>query len=143
MATERSAQMFLDLWSAARRSVAAVSDALAERGIGDHELAVLLHLAGAGRALTVTELADEMGVAFMTASDAVTRLEREGDVRRESNPSDRRSNLIALTREGKRRAAAATKLVSRLADDVGAGSRDELERSAARLRDAFASLTKP
>jgi DNA-binding MarR family transcriptional regulator len=141
MANERSAQMFLDLWSAARRSVAAVSDALAERGIGDDELAALLHLAAAERPLTLTELADEMGVAFMTASDAVTRLEREGDARRESNPSDRRSNHIALTREGKRRATAATKVVSRLADDLG--SRDDLEDSAARLREAFTSLTKP
>ncbi len=141
MPQQRSAQVFLDLWSAARRSVAAVSDALAERGIGDHELAVLLHLAAAERPLTLTELAEEMGVAFMTASDAVTRLEREGDVRREANPTDRRSNLIALTREGKRRATAATNVVSRLADDLG--SRDELERNAARLREAFTSLTKP
>jgi DNA-binding MarR family transcriptional regulator len=141
MPSQRSAQVFLDLWSAARRSVAAVSDALAERGIGDHELAVLLHLSAAERPLTLTELAEEMGVAFMTASDAVTRLEREGDVRRESNPSDRRSNLIALTREGKRRAAAATSVVSRLADDLG--SREDLEHSAARLREAFTSLTKP
>ena len=67
MATQRSARLFLDLWSAARRSVAAVAEALEAHGIGDQELAVLLHLEAAGP-LTVTDLAQEMGVAFMRLS---------------------------------------------------------------------------
>jgi DNA-binding MarR family transcriptional regulator len=143
MATQRSARLFLDLWSAARRSVAAVAEVLEAHGIGDNELAVLLHLEDTGP-LTVTALAQEMGVAFMTASDAVARLERDGDVRRESNPRDRRSNLVALTPAGKRRAAAALKLVSGLADDVGGKSRVELEQSAVELREAFeAKITDP
>jgi DNA-binding MarR family transcriptional regulator len=136
MAMQRSARLLLDLWSAARRSVAAVAAVLDAHGIGDHELAVVLHLEAAGP-LTVTELAQEMGVAFMTASDAVARLERDGDVRRESNPRDRRSNIVVLTAVGKRRAAAALRIVSSLTDDVAGDARDELERSAARLREAF------
>ena len=51
----------------------------------------------------------------MSASDAVTRLERAGDVERVPHPSDGRSSLIRLTRAGSRRAEAAAALLDRLA----------------------------
>lgn len=111
----RPGWLFVELWSTARHSVRLVAELLAEEGVGDEELACLLHLSAAAEGLTTTEVAEAMGVPFMSASDAVGRLEQAGDVKRAQHPSDRRSSLIQLTKRGERRADAAGELLDRLA----------------------------
>ena len=78
MDPDRPAWLFLDLWSAARRSVRQVALLLEEQGVGDNELAALLHLATSPTGLTVTNLAEEMGVAFMSASTLSSNGSRAG-----------------------------------------------------------------
>jgi DNA-binding MarR family transcriptional regulator len=111
---DRPARPFLELWARARRSVRVVADALAERGIGDNELAALLHLSAHEEGMTISELASEMGAAFMSVSDAVTRLERDGDAERVPHPSDRRAQLVRLTRTGRKRARDAERVLATL-----------------------------
>ena len=111
----RPGWLFVELWSTARHSVRLVAELLAQEGVGDDELACLLQLAASAGGLTITEIAQTMGVPFMSASDAVGRLERAGDVERVPHPSDRRSSLIRLTKAGARRAEAAATLLDRLA----------------------------
>ena len=60
-----------------------------------------------GRA-RVHEVAQDLGITIGAASKLVDRLEHDGSARREPNPNDRRSSLIALTPDGVRLHAAAT-----------------------------------
>jgi DNA-binding MarR family transcriptional regulator len=137
----RPGWLFVELWSTARHSVRLVAELLAQEGVGDDELACLLQLAASDGGLTITEVADAMGVPFMSASDAVGRLERAGDAERLPHPSDGRSSLIRLTRAGSRRADAAAVLLDRLARSLtrSAGSSPANARAElARLADVFA-----
>src|SRR3954447_17032552 len=137
----RPGWLFLELWSTARHSVRLVAELLAREGVGDDELACLLHLSTSREGLTITEIAAAMGVPFMSASDAVGRLEQAGDVKRTQHPSDRRSSLVSLTMRGERRAEAAGELLDRLAGSLtrGAGTTPARARTEiARLADVFA-----
>ena len=137
----RPGWLFVELWSTARHSVRLVAELLAQEGVGDDELACLLQLSASPDGLTITDVASAMGVPFMSASDAVGRLERAGDVRRVQHPSDRRSSLIRLTRSGARRADAAAELLDRLARSLtrSAGTTPATARAElARLADVFA-----
>ncbi|MEU0003806.1 MarR family transcriptional regulator [Streptomyces sp. NPDC006314] len=62
---------------------------------------VLANLSEApGRRLRMTDLAETLKITRSRLTYAVTRLERDGLVRREDCPQDRRSSLTALTDEG-------------------------------------------
>jgi len=131
----------VELWTTARRSVRLVAELLAQEGVGDDELACLMQLAASPEGLTITEIADAMGVPFMSASDAVGRLERAGDVERAPHPSDGRAVLILLTRAGSERAQAAAALLDRLARSLtrSAGTSPARARAElARLAEVFA-----
>ena len=112
----RPARPFLELWARARRSVRVVAEALAERGIGDNELAALLHLAEAREGMTISELAQEMGAAFMSVSDAVARLERDGDAERLPHATDGRKSVVRLTKQGRKRALDAERVLATLTE---------------------------
>jgi DNA-binding MarR family transcriptional regulator len=62
---------------------------------------------GSGR---VRELQDELRITVGAASKLADRLERDGLVRRSSNPSDRRSSVLELTPLGRERFAAASEV---------------------------------
>lgn len=62
-------------------------------------LRVLHEHGGNGR---VQDVAADLAITIGAASKLVDRLERDGAARRDPNPSDRRSSLIALTPEGRR-----------------------------------------
>jgi len=137
----RPGWLFVELWTTARRSVRLVAELLAQEGVGDDELACLMQLAASPEGLTITEIADAMGVPFMSASDAVGRLERAGDVERAPHPSDGRAVLILLTRAGSERAQAAAALLDRLARSLtrSAGTSPARARAElARLAEVFA-----
>ncbi|WP_328451770.1 MarR family winged helix-turn-helix transcriptional regulator [Amycolatopsis sp. NBC_00438] len=71
---------------------------LAERGLGDlrfNDGVVIQHVLAAP--LSITALAERMGVTQQAASKAVADLERRGLVRREPDPADARTKLLHLT----------------------------------------------
>ena len=82
-----------------------------------------------GRA-RVHEVAQDLGITIGAASKLVDRLEQDGSARREPNPNDRRSSLIALTPDGVRRyeTAAATFAAAAEAALPADLRGDELER---------------
>jgi DNA-binding MarR family transcriptional regulator len=140
VATERGAQLFVTVWAAARRSVRLVEQRLREEGADDHELALVLELVLADGPLTTTAVAERMGVAFMTASDALTRLESRGTVRQAPNPADRRSSLFMLTEQGEVQARRALSILAPLAEELAAAaglSVEDIQGLAARLNEAF------
>jgi DNA-binding MarR family transcriptional regulator len=140
MATDRGAQLFVTVWAAARRSVRLVEQRMREEGADDHELALVLELALADAPLTTTAVAERMGVAFMTASDALGRLESGGTVRQAPNPADRRSSLFTLTETGEVQARRAVSILAPLADELAAAaglSADEIQGLASRLHEVF------
>jgi DNA-binding MarR family transcriptional regulator len=61
-----------------------------------------LSLIGARGSMTLTQLAEELGMPLTTASDSVRRLEARGSVGRRQNPEDGRSYLFELTEQGDR-----------------------------------------
>ena len=89
-----------------------------------------------GRA-RVHEVAQDLGITIGAASKLVDRLEHDGTARREPNPNDRRSSLIALTPDGVRLLEAATATFAAAAEAaVPADLRgDELEALTRRLDD--------
>ncbi|MFD2740405.1 MarR family winged helix-turn-helix transcriptional regulator [Sulfitobacter aestuarii] len=72
--------------------------AKSEIGVTASEARVLAQLARAGATRQVS-LADSMCLAPMSLSVFLDRLEAQGLVRRQADPSDRRAKLVALTPE--------------------------------------------
>jgi len=84
---------------AAHHTVHALSGALAELNLTPAEINVLANLAGRG-ALNVRELSTETGTRSSTLTGVLDRLENRGYVRRELDPTDRRSFRLPLTAVG-------------------------------------------
>lgn len=78
---------------------------LAGAGAEVPQLAMLL-LVELHEPASTTQLAEAIGVPFMTASDALSRLTDAGLAARAPNPRDRRSHLFSLTGSGRERLAA-------------------------------------
>lgn len=68
----------------------------------------------------VGELARVFGLKQSTLTSLLDRLEGDGLVRREPNPSDRRSLLIHLTGRGRELTARINRMLERLEDDIRA-----------------------
>lgn len=130
----RDARVFLALWQAAHRAERLVARELDAAGVDGTHLALLLLVGELGRA-TATEVAAELGVPFMTASDALRRLVGAGDLTRTPNPADRRSSVFALTTAGKRRLRAVEKPLARAAASLAATSREPLGRLHGHIED--------
>lgn len=58
-------------------------------------------IAGAAGPMRVQDISDELSITVGASSKLVDRLERDGLVRRESNPEDRRSSIVVLTETGR------------------------------------------
>jgi DNA-binding MarR family transcriptional regulator len=76
----------------------------------------------------VGELGRVFGLKQSTLTSLLDRLQRDGLVRREPNPSDRRSLLIHLTGRGGELTARLNRMLERLEDDI----RARLRRTEAR-----------
>jgi DNA-binding MarR family transcriptional regulator len=104
------------------------------------EARVLWELAHAGGPLEVTQLRERFGMDPGHLSRLLTRLERQGLLRREPSPSgDRRKQRVALTDEG--REAFAT-LDRRSADAVGAQLAELSEPARERLTRALGEVRR-
>lgn len=72
-----------------------------------YELLALLHFSREGQ-LPLNVIGSRLQVHPTSITSAVDRLERQGLVRREPHPTDRRTKLACLTDEGRARVLAAT-----------------------------------
>lgn len=100
------------------------------------EVLTLLSFTREGR-LPMGRLGARLQVHPASVTSAVDRLERQGFVRREAHPTDRRATLAVLTDAGRAVAAeAASRLNAELFEalDLGPGEAEELTRLLARLR---------
>ena len=96
----------------------------------------LLHMLDEHGAMRLTDIARADGVAPATISEAITRLERLGLVRRIRDTGDKRIYRIQITAEGRsQRRAASAGLVHTIMDSLDA---EEI----ARLRETLTSLDK-
>jgi DNA-binding MarR family transcriptional regulator len=76
----------------------------------------------------VSELVRVFGMKHSTMTSILDRLEKRGLVERKSNPSDRRSFLVGLTRRGQTTAAKVNELVAEIEKAIdGRVSKRELE----------------
>ena len=69
-------------------------------GVSLGRLQALRVLRERGGNARVQDVADDLVITVGAASKLVDRLERDGSARREPNPEDRRSSLVALTAAG-------------------------------------------
>jgi DNA-binding MarR family transcriptional regulator len=92
----------LDLQRATHR-VGLYVERLRGLGVTQGEAHILAHLHAAGSA-TVAELHRALAHKRSTLTSILDRLEGRGLVERETSPEDRRTFVVALTREGKRAA---------------------------------------
>ena len=76
--------------------------ALGRVGLSLAKLGLLQHLAAAGGPLALRELAERQCCVRSNITQLVDRLEKDGLVRRRSDPDDRRSVKAALTPAGER-----------------------------------------
>lgn len=92
----------LDDWADifARRSMHALVRSAHERGLSLSQIGTLFRLAHKG-GRPVSEIGDELGMSAAAASQMLERLVKQGLVRREEDPADRRVRRIELTGAGK------------------------------------------
>jgi MarR family multiple antibiotic resistance transcriptional regulator len=111
---------FADLVRCETRLYNALNDRLRERhGIVTSQFEFLRHLRDHPGS-RVADLAAEFAVGIGATSKGVDRLEKQGWVVRQRNPSDRRSSLLALTDEGLELVDAADRtFTERLAELIG------------------------
>ncbi|MCC7007935.1 MAG: MarR family transcriptional regulator [Acidobacteria bacterium] len=71
-------------------------------GLSWAKLAALKALSDAGASLPLTQLADRLSCVKSNITQLVDRLEADGFVERQANPSDRRARLATLTAAGQK-----------------------------------------
>ena len=86
---------------AANSLEARVESRLAEIGLSLPKLAALHQLSQAGDSLPLGQLAERLACVKSNVTQLVDRLEADGFVTREADPSDRRSRLAVITESGK------------------------------------------
>jgi DNA-binding MarR family transcriptional regulator len=95
--------------------------AVAPSGLSLAKLGVLQHLVEAQSPLPLGQLADRIACVKSNVTQLVDRLEAEGLVRRETDPSDRRVVRAAITAAGRERCAEAAAARSRAEAGLAAG----------------------
>jgi DNA-binding MarR family transcriptional regulator len=105
----RGPSILFDFFAASQRVKLLLADAMADCGLRPDEYAVYSALVDGG-ASSPTRLAEVVGMPPTTMSHYVRTMLERGHLRRQSNPLDRRSAILALTATGRsahRRAAVA------------------------------------
>lgn len=98
-------EVYLNLLRAGDEAFRACGEPLEARGISAGRFTVLMLLlrsrdGGCSGLLTPAELAERSGVTRATMTGLIDTLERDGLVRREPDPNDRRMTPVALTAAG-------------------------------------------
>lgn len=99
------------LLRAAQKVEARVEASLADTGLSLAKLGVLNHLVEAGEPLPLGQLAGRISCVKSNMTQLIDRLETDGLVARVNDPEDRRCVRAAVTEEGQRRQAAATRIL--------------------------------
>ena len=107
------------LHKASRQITMYLEDQTRELGVSPLEGHVLTYLRKYAPA-PVGELVRVFGVKQSTFTSLLDRLERDGLVRREPNPADRRSFLIHITERGRELTARLNRVLEELEDDIRA-----------------------
>lgn len=97
----RESAGYLTNW-AARLFARAIDRRLKALGLSSGQLPVFFALA-AGDALTQKQLAKTASIEQPTMAATLSRMERNGLIERQPDPRDRRSSLITLTAEGRKK----------------------------------------
>ncbi len=123
------------------RGMARIGDIrLRELGFATAQLPVLTALKDGAR-LSQTELARWGKVEQPTMAQLLSRMERDGIIRREPDPADRRSSLISLTVEARSRLPAGRAILEQGNKDATRGmSADEIETLIILLRRVLANV---
>jgi DNA-binding MarR family transcriptional regulator len=104
----------LQLLQSAERVERALERALEAIGLSPAKLAVLGGLTHAGGRLSLGDLAQRRSCVKSNITKLVDRLEADGLVVRQEDPSDRRGVLAAITPEGERLQAEGERLIARV-----------------------------
>lgn len=95
------------LWDIRVGLAARLAPVFETHGIAEHDFDAVLQLVRAPEgALRMRDLAQRTGSSTSGMTRVVDRLERQGLVRREAHPTDRRASVVRLTSEGVARARA-------------------------------------
>lgn len=123
------------------RGLARVGDArLRALDFATAQLPVLSALAGR-KQMSQIELARWAKVEQPSMAQLLTRMERDGLVRREPDPTDRRSSMISLTKEAQARLPAAREILRQGNKEAMRGlSAEEVETLLALLRRVLANI---
>jgi DNA-binding MarR family transcriptional regulator len=106
------------LMHAGRRVEARLEEALAGVNLSCAKHAALSVLVKLDRPMSLSELAEKLTCVRSNVTQLVDRLEGEGLVKRIDDPADRRSVRAEVTRLGRKRHAAGTRVVSAVVQDV-------------------------
>ena len=106
------------LLGAAHAVEARIEESLTPLGLSLAKLNVLGILVSSGQALTLGELAQKLACVRSNVTQLVDRLETDGMVRREADPSDRRSIRAVITDTGRDRQVAGSQAVAKVQDDI-------------------------
>jgi DNA-binding MarR family transcriptional regulator len=140
--------ILFDVFVLGQRTRALVGEAMRDAGMRPDEFAVYSVVFEAG-SLTLTEMADRLGVPLTTVADDVRAMTERRHLRRTAHPTDGRASLLSLTPEGLRRHRRAARSFERAIDalraELGpldeAAARETLQTLAASAERAVGSLT--
>jgi DNA-binding MarR family transcriptional regulator len=137
---ERAADTLRDFY---RRSQRVIDRAMARHGASYARARLLLMIVRDGP-LRSTDLASAFSYAPRTVTEAIDGLERDGLVRRDPDPDDRRAKRVSLTAEGERAAAGAERArrahVEHVFGALGPGEREDLTRLLTRLNERLEEM---
>jgi DNA-binding MarR family transcriptional regulator len=108
---ERTSILF-DVFALGQRVRTLLQTAMRDAALRPDEYAAYSVLFESGT-ITMTRMARELGMPVTTAADYVRAMRARGHVRREANPADQRSYLLALTPAGTRAHREANRLFER------------------------------
>jgi DNA-binding MarR family transcriptional regulator len=138
--SEQAAVMLRDFY---RRSQRVIDRSMAEQGASFARTRLLLQIMREGP-LRSADLASTFNFAPRTVTEAIDGLERDGFVRRDPDPDDRRAKRISLTPGGTIAAEGAERVrrehVERVFGVLGVAEREELTRLIGKLNDRLAEL---
>jgi len=134
----RTDDVMWSLMEAAHAVEAELEKALAQVQLSGAKLAALTHLAEAGEAVPLGELAEQCACVRSNITQLVDRLEADKLVRRVDDPADRRSLRAEITPLGRERQAAGAQKVRevrrRLGKALGAIDAVALQRALSQLK---------
>ena len=125
--------LVLDLFVLQQRIGALLDDALRGTGVRPAEFAVYSQLGI--DAMTPRELTARLGVTASTLTGHLAAIERRGHLRRETDPRDRRSRRLVLTRDGRRVLTTCRRRFRKAVDSLYAELEVDVDRAREVLRE--------